>query len=75
MHSTSQDFLGFGSGLHKCVGRVLASYILKAIMAHLILRYDMRMEEEGVRPNDVWIGGRASPNPNAEVMFRRRTEY
>lgn len=42
------------------------------MMAHLVLNYDVRMEQEGVMPvSDALMFG-ISPNPKAEVLFRKR---
>lgn len=42
------------------------------MMAHLVLTYDIKMENEGVIPEPVWYSIKVQPNPTAEVMFRRR---
>lgn len=45
---------------------------LKTILAHIVLTYDIKFEEEGVRPADYWVGGNRLPNSKAKVMFRKR---
>ena len=72
--STSLDYLAFGTGPNQCPGRFMAAYELKFIMAYLILNFDMRMEQDGVRPKDLWIGSQCFPNMSAQVMFRRRQD-
>lgn len=42
------------------------------MLAYLLLNYDMKMENEGVRPKDLHLGTRISPDPVAEVLFRKR---
>lgn len=53
-------------------GRFFAVNELKAMVAYLVLNYDVKMENEGVRPNDLYKGARISPDPVAEVLFKRR---
>lgn len=42
------------------------------MLAHVVLNYDVKMENEGVRPADNKFGAEVVPNPTAQVMFRRR---
>jgi len=72
MVSTSQDHLPFGHGKHACPGRHFAACELKLMLAHIITTYDVKLEIEGVRPPDVWFMTSCMPNPNANVLFRKR---
>lgn len=72
MVSTSSDSLGFGHGRHACPGRYFATSELKLMLAHVVMRYDVKLEKEGVRPADLWIATTRTPNPTAEVLFRKR---
>lgn len=72
--NTSPDYISFGHGKHACPGRFFAANELKAMMAHLILNYDIKMENEGVRPPNVSFALACVPNMSAKVMFRRRRE-
>ncbi|THH06027.1 hypothetical protein EW145_g4362 [Phellinidium pouzarii] len=72
MVSTSADYLAFGHGRHACPGRFFAVNELKAMMAYLLLTYDVKLEHEGTKPLDVWMGTRLVPNPTAKVMFKKR---
>jgi hypothetical protein len=45
---------------------------MKGFLAHLVLNYDVKLENEGVRPADMWVDGSLVPNQTAEVMFRKR---
>ena len=56
-------------------GRFFAAYELKAMMAHLVLTYDVKMEEEGVVPQSLRFFFNTTPNPKAEVLFRRRQTH
>lgn len=53
-------------------GRFFAAHELKMMMAHLVLTYDLKLENPGVRPKDTWFGTSRIPNADAEVMFRKR---
>jgi hypothetical protein len=45
---------------------------LKAMLAHVLLTYDM-MVPDGKRPQNWEIGVRSLPNMNANIMFKLRT--
>ncbi|EJD07780.1 cytochrome P450 [Fomitiporia mediterranea MF3/22] len=70
--STSNEFLPFGHGRHACPGRFFAANELKAMMAYLVLNYDMKLPDGQDRPKDLEFDGSLSPNPKAHVLFRRR---
>jgi hypothetical protein len=53
-------------------GRFFAAVQLKAMMAHLVINYDIKLENAGARPDDMWIVSACVPNISAEVMFRKR---
>jgi cytochrome P450 len=71
--SSSQDHLPFGLGRHVCPGRYFAACELKLMFAHIVLTYDVKLEIEGVRPPDMWVMTACIPNPNANILFRKRT--
>ncbi|TDL14450.1 cytochrome P450 [Rickenella mellea] len=72
MVSTSHDYLSFGHGRHACPGRFFAANELKAMLAHVLLTYDFRMEIDGIRPLDTGIFANTLPDPKARMLFRRR---
>jgi len=72
MISTAVDHLPFGTGKHACPGRFFAVTELKAMMAHLVMDYDVKAEVEGVRPADDVFGTRIAPNPTGKVQIRKR---
>jgi hypothetical protein len=53
-------------------GRFFAANELKAMLAHIVLNYDLRTVEPGVRPPDMYFGNSIIPNTKASVMFRKR---
>ncbi|THU75981.1 cytochrome P450 [Dendrothele bispora CBS 962.96] len=69
---TSESYLSFGGGRHICPGRFFTSMEMKCIMAYLVLHYDVRMPQAGVRPPDEWYGPTSNPARNVMVLFKRR---
>ncbi|PCH44104.1 cytochrome P450, partial [Wolfiporia cocos MD-104 SS10] len=69
--NTSSEYIAFGHGKLACPGRFFASIELKAILAYLIINYDIKTED-GRRPKDHWFGTAIVPNTSAHVMFRKR---
>ena len=72
MVSSSQDHLPFGLGRHVCPGRYFAACELKLMFAHIVMTYDVKLEIEGARPEDMWVMIACIPNLNANVLFRKR---
>ncbi|KAH9975542.1 cytochrome P450 [Lactifluus volemus] len=69
--STSTEHLAFGLGRHTCPGRVFAANMIKALLAHMVVTYDMKFEEGTEAPADRCIFGMRIPG-NTNVMFRHR---
>ncbi|KAJ6578740.1 cytochrome P450 [Mycena vulgaris] len=74
MVSTGSDHLAFGHGAHACPGRFFAATELKAMLAHVLLTYDVKAEVEGVRPPDYNNAMIPMPNPTAGILMRKREE-
>ncbi|KAF9468818.1 cytochrome P450 [Collybia nuda] len=72
MVSPNLNYLSFGTGRYICPGRFFAVNELKAMLAYVLLKYDVKVED-GKRPKDAWFGRMSMPNLTASVMFRRRT--
>ncbi|KDR68413.1 hypothetical protein GALMADRAFT_78764 [Galerina marginata CBS 339.88] len=72
MVSLGPDYVTFGTGRHACPGRFFAVNELKALVAHILLNYDVELPQNGPRPENVWFQTNCSPNRNADVMFRKR---
>ncbi|KAI0703403.1 cytochrome P450 [Cytidiella melzeri] len=66
------DYVPFGLGKHACPGRFFAVAELKMVLGHLVLNYDVKMENEGVFPEPTYFGHHSPPSHSATVMFRRR---
>ena len=69
--TTTPDYLVWGYGRHACSGRFFSALLLKLVLAHVVLRYDVKFEIGG-RPEDVIVGYNQLPNPHAEVLLRKR---
>ena len=54
-------------------GRFFASYELKSIIAFILMNYDMKIRD-GKRPADLFVAETVIPDPNGQVMFRKRQE-
>ncbi|KAJ7131156.1 cytochrome P450 [Mycena epipterygia] len=72
MISTSVDHLAFGHKQHACPGRFFAAEELKAMLAHILMNYDIRAEVEGVRPADDVFGIVVVPNRRGKIWVRKR---
>lgn len=61
------------SGLIISPGRFFAANELKAMLAFVVMNFDVRLADgsKEVPPNH-YIGTNISPNTSAKVMFRRR---
>ncbi|KAH9477540.1 Cytochrome P450 monooxygenase 71 [Psilocybe cubensis] len=72
--SLSPDNVTFGIGRHACPGRFFAANELKAMIAYIVLSYDVKLPDEcnGKRPPDLWIGANPIPNMKAKLLFKRR---
>ncbi|KAL5866622.1 hypothetical protein ACKVWC_010515 [Pyricularia oryzae] len=65
------DYHVFGGGRHICPGRFFASQELKLIMAHLLLKYDVRLGE-GCDPKVIPNGFFVMIDPTVKFEVKRR---
>ncbi|KAF9235148.1 cytochrome P450 [Melanogaster broomeanus] len=70
--SIDPEYLAFGHGKHACPGRFFAATYLKTMLAHVVVSYDIKLED-GTRPQSSRAGIAIMPNARAKVMFRKRT--
>ncbi|TFK69250.1 cytochrome P450 [Pluteus cervinus] len=66
------DYLIFGGGYHTCPGRFSAVLLMKTILCHILLNYDVKLVE-GSPPKTWSVGVLVMPDLKAHVLFRRRT--
>lgn len=62
----------FGAGKHSCPGRFFAGTEIKMLLAYFLLGYDMRLKDGEERPRGYLVMMSKGPNPEGEIMFRRR---
>ncbi|EMD42273.1 hypothetical protein CERSUDRAFT_79864 [Gelatoporia subvermispora B] len=70
--STTAEYMVFGHGKHACPGRFFAVNELKAMLAYIVLNYDLRFEHQGVRPESKWFATAIVPDSKVKVLFRSR---
>lgn len=71
--STSADHTGFSHGKHACPGRFFAANEVKIAMVHVIIKYDLKLEDPKAAS---WMthGVNMFVNPKAKMSIRRREE-
>ncbi|KAH9067786.1 cytochrome P450 [Lactarius vividus] len=69
--SMSPNNLTFGYGRHACPGRFFAVNEVKALLAHVVVTYDIKFEKGKQAPPGLHIGSLRILG-NANAMFRRR---
>ncbi|KAF9225192.1 cytochrome P450 [Gyrodon lividus] len=70
--STNLEYLAFGHGRHACPGRFFAANELKTMLAHAVVSYDIKLEDNATRPQSLYIANAIAAHPTAKVMFRKR---
>ncbi|KAH9066645.1 cytochrome P450 [Lactarius vividus] len=69
--STSAEYLTFGYGRHACPGRFFAVNEVKALLAHVVVTYDIKFEEGKQAPRGFIVNSIRIPG-KANAMFRKR---
>ncbi|KAK7981385.1 hypothetical protein PG988_003623 [Apiospora saccharicola] len=64
----------FGGGRHICPGRFFASNELKLALAHILLKYDIRLAQGCDKPKPIQAGFYAMVNPMVQLEVRRRSD-
>ncbi|KAI4125181.1 MAG: hypothetical protein LQ338_004405 [Usnochroma carphineum] len=75
--TTGLESMTFGHGRFACPGRFFASNESKIILALLLLKYDIRFQQAGEsaeksRPKNHVFADACYPDPEVQVMFKRR---
>lgn len=70
--SISDTNMNFGAGKHACPGRFFASNEIKMILAYFLINFSMKLKEGESRPKGMMLMMSKTPDPNAELLFRRR---
>ncbi|KAF9440668.1 cytochrome P450, partial [Macrolepiota fuliginosa MF-IS2] len=74
MTALNPEYMLFGLGRHACPGRFFAVAEMKAIVARILLNYDIKLtDEEAGRPKDVWFTGLfITPTIKARISLKKR---
>ncbi|KAM6492346.1 Cytochrome P450 [Amanita muscaria] len=70
--SLDSSYVLFGGGGRACPGRFFATHLLKVMLVHILLNYDVQMANGRARTDERTFGKVALPDPKAQVMFRKR---
>ena len=70
--TASPSFLAWGYGRHACPGRFFASAVMKMILAEIVVRWDVRVEDGTPQLNDMWMGDVCFLNTDLELLVRTR---
>ncbi|KAJ5449569.1 cytochrome P450 monooxygenase [Penicillium daleae] len=66
----SVSHIGFGCGLQSCPGRFFAAGLMKILLTHIVMKYDIRASVDEVKL--VTDGFRVKVDPEATLSVRRR---
>ncbi|KAG5727795.1 Ent-kaurene oxidase, partial [Termitomyces sp. T112] len=69
--TAAPEFLAWGLGRGACPGRFFAGAVMKLVLAHVVLLYDVREEDKQV-PKTRWVGARGVPDLKRKVLFKKR---
>ena len=72
LSSATIDHMGFSYGRHVCPGRHYATALMKLVLCHILIKYDMKLV--GKKPASLIQGWTIVPDPTAEIEVRRRQE-
>ena len=70
--SIPRDDLVYQSLRHFSPGRFFAANELKAMLAFIVLNYDLKLGGDGKRPPNLYFAQSVIPALDGQVMFRKR---
>lgn len=71
--SINDTNMNFGAGKHACPGRFFAGNEIKMILAYFLINFEFKLKDGEERPKPMMIMMSKTPNPNGEIMFKRRS--
>lgn len=71
--TTEEKVLNFGHGANSCPGRFFASLEIKIILVRLIMDYEYKFPDGTGRPENLKAHEFIFPNPEGELLMRRRS--
>ncbi|RDX48972.1 cytochrome P450 [Lentinus brumalis] len=72
LSTTALDWVGFGHGRQSCPGRFFAASELRAVLAYIVMNYDLKLEGGGPRPKNFFFAVGLVPPPSGRIWFRKR---
>lgn len=64
------ESLAFGQGKQACPGRFFAGAQIKAVIANILLNYDISFPPgQTTRPQNIYKGGLVRPDPRQKLVF------
>ncbi|EJF60310.1 cytochrome P450 [Dichomitus squalens LYAD-421 SS1] len=68
---TSNQYVAFGIGRHACPGRFFAATELKALLAYIVINYDLKVAGDGTRPRNLYFSHAILPSMSGKIMLRK----
>ncbi|KAM6491947.1 Cytochrome P450, partial [Amanita muscaria] len=72
--SLSVDYILFGHGRHACTGRFFMATEMKVLLAHILLKYNVKMADGQGQPKNWQFGRYSGPDTTAKILFHKRRE-
>lgn len=70
--STDREHITFGHGRYACPGRFIAAVEIKAVLAAMLRRYDIRFAGDGKRPRSLQVLELEFQDPRTRVLVKER---
>lgn len=70
--STDRENITFGHGRYACPGRFIAAVEIKAVLAAMLRRYDIKFAGNGKRPKSLQVLELEFQDPRTRVLVRER---
>ncbi|KAM5539657.1 hypothetical protein V8D89_006766 [Ganoderma adspersum] len=70
--TSSATYLSWGYGAHSCPGRFFVVMEMKAILAHVIVHYDLKLGSDSPPPKETCMGFAVAAPRDGVLLFRKR---
>ncbi|PIL26428.1 cytochrome P450 [Ganoderma sinense ZZ0214-1] len=70
--TSSATYLSWGYGPHSCPGRFFVVMEMKAIMAHILVHYDLKLGGDGSLPKETCMGFAVAAPRDGVLLFKKR---
>ncbi|KJA25790.1 hypothetical protein HYPSUDRAFT_37266 [Hypholoma sublateritium FD-334 SS-4] len=68
--TSTTEYLPWGIGQHACPGRFFAAIVLKTMLAHVVLHYEVKFEDRK-RPPNIIVDMNCFPDLEAKIFIKR----